>query len=184
MRKVLRDELLEIPLYERERNAIRRETMKQKKIRRVHVGDTLTFLFENADTVRYQIQEMIRAEGIRREKDVWHEVETYNGLLGGPGEIGATLLIEIDSPEERAEKLARWKDLPQSVYLLLENGTRVRPQVDPGQIGERRVSSVQYLKFFTGGEAPVAVGSDHPESAGETRLSEEQRAALSRDLFD
>jgi hypothetical protein len=83
------------------------------RTRRVHVGPHLTVLFENHETVRYQVQEMMLAERIVRETDVQHELDTYTELLGGPGELSATLLIEIEEPRERDEKLVRWLDLPQ-----------------------------------------------------------------------
>jgi len=156
--------------------------MAAKDVRRVHAGDNLTFLFENFDTVRYQIQEMLRAEKIVREEDIAHEIETYNELLGGEGELGATLLIEIEDGSTRARKLREWLALPEHVYVALADGRRVYASFDERQRGSDRVSSVQYLKFDTGGETPVAVGSDLPELSVEAKLTLEQRAALAKDL--
>ena len=68
---------------------IRPAILEAKAPRRVHVGGALTFLFENTDTIRYQVQEMVRAERMTREPDIRHELETYNELLGGQGELGA-----------------------------------------------------------------------------------------------
>ena len=82
------------------RATIRPRVLAEKSRRRVHVGGLLTFLFENQDTVRYQVQEMMRIERIVKEADILHELATYNELLGGHGELGATLLIEIDGPRE------------------------------------------------------------------------------------
>ena len=93
MRKVERTELLGLEAYELRREAIRAEVLEVKRRRRVHVGGVLTFLFENADTVRYQVQEMARVERLFREEELRHELDTYNELLGGPGELGCTLLI-------------------------------------------------------------------------------------------
>lgn len=103
-------------------------------------------------------------------------------ILGGDGELGCTLLIEIDSPEERAVKLAEWLHLPEHLYVLLESGEKIRADYDKRQVGDERLSSVQYIKFKTGGAAPVAVGSDLPELTVEARLTPEQRAALAEDL--
>ena len=102
--------------------------------------------------------------------------------LGGAGEIGATLLIEIESPEERAQKLARWLDLPDKLYARLADGRLVRPTFDRRQIDEQRLSSVHYVKFATGGQVPVALGCEHPDLRAETALSAEQQAALAADL--
>jgi hypothetical protein len=121
-----------------------------------------------------------------READILHELATYNELLGGPGELGATLLIELDDPALRDAKLAAWLDLPRHLYVKLEDGSRVPARFDPRQMGDTRLSSVQYLKFATGGRVPAAVGCDHPdpELRHETPLLPEQRAAFARDLED
>ena len=182
MRPVRREELLDLAAYERSRAEIRAAILEAKRKRRVHVAGVLTFLFENAATVRYQIQEMIRAERLTREPDILHELRTYNELLGRPGELGCSLLIEIPDPAERDEKLRAWLGLPDRLYVKLEDGTRVRPTFDARQVGEERLSSVQYLKFDVGGKAPVAVGCDHPALEGETTFDAEQRAALTADL--
>jgi hypothetical protein len=182
MRTVTRAEIVDFETYRESRPAYREKVLAIKARRRVHVGPYLTFLFENAETIRYQIQEMTLAERMVKEADILHEIETYNEVLGGPGELGATLLIEIESPAERDEKLRRWLDLPQRIYALLADGTRVRPTWDPRQISEGRLSSVHYLKFDTKGRVPVALGCDHAELTTEARLTEDQRRALAEDL--
>jgi Protein of unknown function (DUF3501) len=184
MRPVQRNEIVDYQTYGDLRDEIRRHVMAEKDSRRVHVGTHLTFLFETHATIRYQIQEMMRAEQIVKEAEIAHEIETYNELLGGDGELGCSLLIEIDDAEARAAKLGRWLDLPRHLYAKLEDGTKVRPTYDTRQVGESRLSSVQYLKFKVGPKAPVAIGCDHadPDVAQETALTSAQRAALQRDL--
>jgi hypothetical protein len=182
MRKVRRDEILDPTAYERVRAEVRPAVMEAKRKRRVHVGGVLTFLFENTATARYQVQEMVRAERITREEDVRHELETYNELLGGKGELGVSLLIEIPEPAERDVKLREWLALPGHLYLELPSGEKVRPTFDPRQVGTDRLSSVQYLKFDVRGEVPVAAGSDLPGLAVRTALDAEQREALRADL--
>jgi hypothetical protein len=184
MKTVERSEILDYVTYEERRGAIREAAMRAKDARRVHVGRHLTFLFENRDTIRYQILEMVRAERMVREADIAHEIETYNELIGTGGDLGCTLLIEVDDAEARAEKLARWLDLPRRLYAKLEDGTKVRAVFDERQVGDTRLSSVQYLKFPVGGRAPVAIGCDleDPDVGGETTLPAGQRAALASDL--
>lgn len=182
MRPVERAEILDYVTYGDVRSRILEEVMKQKRPRRVHLGEHLTLLFENHETVRFQIQEMIRVEQIVKESHVQHEIETYNELLGAAGELGATLLIEIDEPSERAALLRQWKTLPEHVFVELEGGEKVHATFDERQMGEDRLSSVQYLKFPTSGRVPLAIGSDHPLLRATTRLTEEQRAALASDL--
>jgi len=184
MKPVDRSELLDHVTYSEQREATRPEALRAKAARRVMLGDgTITVLFENRDTVRYQVQEMMRTEQIVKEADIEHELATYNELLGGPGQLGCTLLIGIDDEAERAEKLRAWLALPQHVYLERADGTRVHATFDPRQVGDDRLSSVQYLKFDVG-EAPVAIGIDLPALTVHETLSAEVGQALADDMAD
>jgi Protein of unknown function (DUF3501) len=181
-RPVSRADLVDYQTYEDTREDFRRRAMAAKDARRVHAGPSLTFLFENTLTIRYQIQEMMRTERIVRERDIQHELDTYNAVLGGRGELGCTLLIEIDDPAERAAKLGEWYELPFHLYARLEDGTKVRPTFDEAQRGDGRLSSVQYLKFPVQERVPVAVGADLPGLEVDATLTAAQRAALADDL--
>ncbi len=182
MRKVERSDIVDFVTYSEGRDAARERALALKVPRRIHVGPNMTLLFENTATIIYQIQEMTRAEQIIKEADIAHEIETYNELVGGPGELGATLLIEIESPEERDRLLRQWMPLPRHVYGEMADGRRVQPRYDERQVGDTRLSSVQYLVFPFGGEAPVALGCDFELYRHEARLTEAQRAALASDL--
>jgi hypothetical protein len=182
MRRVRRNELVDYVTWSERRESERDRMLAIKHLRRVHVGEHLTFLFENADTIRYQVQEMMRVERIVRESDVQHELDTYNELIGGEGELGCTLLVEIEDARLRDEMLRRWTDLPSRLYVRLEDGQKIRARADERQESEGRLSSVQYLKFATADRVPIAVGADHPEVAAESALTPEQRAALREDL--
>ena len=182
MKPIERHEIVDYVTYEDQRNEFRAQVMKVKVPRRVHIGEYFTLLFENHLTVRYQIQEMIRTERIVRESDILHEIRTYNELLGRDGELGCTLLIEIEDPAVRDHKLREWWQLPEKIYLLLEDGTRILARFDHRQRGDGRLSSVQYVKFDTGGRVPVAAGVDLPDLHVEARLTEVQRHALRADL--
>ncbi len=182
MKPVARDELLDLGAYEKERPRLRARVIAAKAPRRAHLGEWLTLLFENAETVRYQVQEMLRAERIVDEAAIAHELETYNELLGKKGELGCVLLIEIDDPALRDVKLREWLLLPKHLYVVTASGRRVPATYDPRQVGADRLSSVQYLKFDVGGEVPAAIGSDLPGVALEAALAPEQRAALKEDL--
>lgn len=182
MRLVQRAEIVDYATYEDGRDEVRALVMKAKALRRVHVGEYITLLFENHLTVRYQIQEMVRAERMVRETDIVHEINTYNELLGKNGELGCTLLVEIEDAALRDQKLQEWWKLPESMYLLLKNGTRVPASFDERQRGEGRLSSVQYLKFDTRGETPTAAGVDLAELQVRAPFTDDQREALRSDL--
>jgi hypothetical protein len=183
MKRVDVSEVLPRKQYESVRDSFRKTVMQQKEERRIHLGEHLTFLFENHDTILYQVQEMMRTESIDGADQIKHEVETYNELIGERGEIGATLLIEIDDPEKRNVLLRKWLDLPKHLYLKTQQGQKVFAQFDERQVGEQRISSVHYLKFKVGDQVPVAIGSSHPELSVESALSQGQTMALCKDLM-
>jgi hypothetical protein len=182
MRKLLRSEIVDYQTFNDQREVIRKAVMEIKRPRRVHVGAYLTFLFENAATIHYQIQEMMRVERIVREADIQQELDTYNDVLGDDGELGCCLLIEIDDKGERDRLLREWKQLPGHLYVRCDDGKLARARFDQSQVAEDKISSVQYLKFTVGAALPVALGCDLPELRVEAVLSDEQRAALAEDL--
>jgi len=178
---VRREEIVDYQTYEDNRGEIRSGAMAIKAPRRIHVGEHLTFLFENHDTMRYQIQEIMRAEKIVREDAIAEELDTYNGLLGGTGQLGCTLLIEIDNEDKRRRMLTAWLGLQEHLYALDHDGNRSYAGFDPSQVGTDRLSAVQYLTFDLS-TPPVALGCDFPGMVLETNLDEAQRVALADDL--
>jgi hypothetical protein len=181
MRKVTRSDVLDYKTYNDRREAFRARILEEKAKRRIHLGEHLTFLFESTDTILYQVQEMMRLEQTVRESEILHELDTYNQLLGGDGELGCTLLIEIDDAADRTRKLAAWLTLPEHLYLELDDGSLARAVWDQRQVGDGRLSSVQYLRFPVGTSVPVAIGSDHPELRVRVALTDAQRETLRRD---
>ncbi|MBX7172675.1 MAG: DUF3501 family protein [Pyrinomonadaceae bacterium] len=182
MKKVERSEILDYVTYEEQRAEIRSNAMKAKDLRRIHLGENLTFLFENIVTVRYQILEMVRAEKMVKEADIQHEIKTYNELIGENGEICCTLLVEIADATERAEKLAKWVGLPEKIYLKFADESKAFAQVDARQNEDEKISSVQFLKFNCGSKKPIAIGCEHEAYKNETELNDTQKIALAEDL--
>jgi hypothetical protein len=177
-----RQDILDFVTYAERRDAIRASAMAAKALRRVHLGQHLTFLFENLETIRYQVLEMVRVEQMVREADIRHELDTYNAVLGADGELGCTLLIEIPEEKGRPELLRRWRDLPGHIHLVCTDGSRIKAGFDPEQMSEDQLSSVQFLKFAVGRREPAALAVDLPELAGEVALEAGTRRALLADL--
>jgi hypothetical protein len=188
MKPVSTNEITSIADYELERPTLRPRMMDLKDRRRVRVGDHLTFLFENRETVRYQIQEMMRIERLSKPAEIRHEVETYNELIPGAGELSACLLIEYETPELRAVWLRKLLGLEDHVWLEVEGAGRAKARFDGRQIATDRISSVQYVKFPLTAEQAAAfprgarIVIDHPEYAAETALTAAQGAELRLDL--
>ena len=178
---VRRDEILDWQTYADDRDAVRAQVMPVKAVRRIHLGEHLTFLFENHDTMRYQVHEILRAEQIVRETSIHEELETYNGMLGGPGQLGCALLIEIEDEAERRPLLEAWLGLQECLYAETADGSRVYAEFDPTQVGRGRLSAVQYLSFSLE-SGPVRLGSDFAALELTVDLTEAQRAALAADL--
>ncbi|MGH8979540.1 MAG: DUF3501 family protein [Acidimicrobiales bacterium] len=103
--EVLRlDDILDLRAYERARDDYRRQVIARKRRRRVALGPILTVVFECLDTVRFQVQEMARAEHIATDEGIQQELDVYNRLLPSPGELSATLFVELTSEAD----LRRW----------------------------------------------------------------------------
>ncbi|MCP4851998.1 MAG: DUF3501 family protein [Actinomycetia bacterium] len=178
---VRRDEILDWQTYADNRDAVRAEVMTVKAVRRIHLGEHLTFLFENHDTMRYQVHEIMRAERIVRETSIHEELETYNGMLGGAGQLGCALLIEIEDEAKRRPLLEAWLGLQECLYAETADGSRIYAEFDPTQVGRGRLSAVQYLNFSLE-SGPVRLGSDFAALELTVDLTEAQRAALAADL--
>lgn len=179
-------EIKNIADYEAERETLRPRILALKDRRRVRLGDHLTFLFENRETVRYQIQEMMRIERIVKPEDIAHEVATYNELIPAKGELSASLLIEYETPEERDVMLRKLLGLENHIWLEVA-GERTRAVFDPRQIATDRISSVQYIKFRLSENQQknwrqgAVILCDHPAYTAQRTLTPEELTELEGD---
>jgi len=190
VRKVEVSEVLDLTAYEKVRPSVLEKMIKAKRPRRIHVGEILCFIFENRDTVLFQIQEMTRAERSVTEEAIAAEVEVYNELVPGENELSATLMIEIPSETSIRSELDRLIGIDEHVHLDV-GGESVRATFDDKQFQEDRVSAVQYIRFPLGAElakrfcdpdVSVELRVDHPNYAGKTAIEGEARASLIADL--
>jgi hypothetical protein len=181
-RLVVRSDIVDFDTYEDSRSTTRPWALEAKKARRLHLHENLTLLFENSDTLRYQIQEIMRAERMVREVDILHEIATYNTVLGTPGDLGCVLLIEIADETQRRRFLTEWLGLQERLYVVLDDGSRVFARFDPAQVGQDRISAVHYLQFPVEGRVPVVVGTDFEGLESELVLTPEHVAAFTEDL--
>ena len=106
MRKLTTDDIVDHRAYEREREAFRAQIIDMKRRRRIALGDIVTIVFENTDTMRWQVQEMARVERMLRDDQIEHEVETYNQLIPEAGQLSGTLMLELTSDAEQRAALA------------------------------------------------------------------------------
>ena len=192
MKTIAFEEILSLGDYGRVRDRLRPLFIHEKERRRLHVGSHLTLLFENAQTAWYQIEEMIRAEKMTERDAIAHEIETYNDLLPGAGEIAATLLIEYAEAQERDAALVRLIGLERHLWLKA-GAQRIAARFDDRQMSEERISSVQFVKFKLEGvdaakfleladKGEVAVEADHPSLAARGAIGGLLAASLAEDL--
>ena len=189
MRPIERSEILQLGEYERIREPFRNRVIGEKRRRRVAIGEHLSAIFENRDTVMLQIQEMLRTERITTEPAIMHEIETYNDLLPKSGQLSITLFVEVPERETRERLLRDLAGLEDSVALEVA-GTRVRATGKREGAEPGRTTAVHYLKFDLPAPAierlragaEVALLVEHPHYQARTTLPPETRAALVEDL--
>lgn len=193
MRKLTLDDIRDLRAYERERDAFRARIIAMKKRRRIALGELLTLTFENTDTMRFQVQEMARAERMLTDAQIQHEIDVYNELIPDPGELSATLFVELTDDALLREWLPKFIGIQRAVSFWLADGSTVaaRPE-DEGRLTRDDVTTtVHYLKFaFTGDQASsFATGGarlvvDHPNYHVVVELNDEQERELAADFLE
>jgi hypothetical protein len=190
MKPIERAELMDLGAYEQVREHFRARVIQVKRARYVALGKNVTFLFENRDTVLFQIQEMLRTERITNEKAIAHELATYNELVPGRSELSATAFIEYPDRDERERMLVALAGVEDDFYLEA-GGARIPVTPDLRGTDATRTMAVQYVKFALTDAAraaiqsrrgPVSLGVDHPAYRAVTVLSEATLASLADDF--
>lgn len=167
-RKLTLDDIADLRAYEREREEFRAKVIELRRARRIALGSLMSLSFENRDTMRYQIQEMIRVEKTMTDEGVTEELNAYNPLIPDPGQLCATLFVELTSDAQVREWLPKLAGLENSVSLVLADGSRIRGTIDEqhaaGLTRPDVTAAVHYLRFGFSPEQVEAFAS------GEVRL--------------
>jgi hypothetical protein len=197
VRKLTVDDIVDHRAYERERDDFRAAVIAMKKRRRIALGDFVTIVFENTDTMRFQVQEMARAERMLTDDAIAGEVATYNELIPDPGELSGTLFIELTDDASLREWLPKLRDIEFAVrFDLGPTDAEVSKVVGVPRDEERLTrdditSTVHYLRFPFDAEqrsllaaGPARLVVDHPEYQVSVELDDAQRAELAADFAD
>ena len=186
-------DIVNIAEYEIERPSYRDQIIKFKKNRRIQIGELVTLVFENRETIRFQIQEMMRAERIVLEDRIQEEIDTYNQLLPKLNSFSATLLIEVTDQAKMREILDSFIGIDHGNTTSLKIGDSVvYGEYEGGRSKEDRVSAVHYVTFsltdqqvsqFISGEEPISFEIDHFKYKAKTVINEMVRESLSQDLL-
>lgn len=198
MSKLQLDDIVDLREYEREREDFRRSIIALKAVRRVALGDLITVVFENRDTIRFQIQEMARAEKMLRDEQIETELAIYNPMIPEKGELKATLFLELTSKDMLQEWLPALVGIERSVYLEVGQGGSARRSTSQPE-GEHEsqltredvTASVHYIEWtldqdfqrqMRGGSVFLGIG--HPRYQARVELSPSTIESLISDWRD
>ena len=192
MKPVTPQELLSAADYEEQRTEIRRRIIALKKRRRITVGDYITLVFENRETILFQIQEMIRTERIFAHEKIQEECDVYNDLLPVTDELSATLYIEITDPDKIQDLLDSFKgiDNPNSVSISIGR-EKIFANFEAGHSNEEKISAVHFVRFastpnfrdqLAQSVGPALLTISHPNFQAEAPILDEMREEWLQDL--
>lgn len=191
VRKLTLGDISDLRAYEREREEFRRHIIGMKKRRRVQLGELLTVVFENTETMRFQIQEMARAERMLTDAAIAHEVATYNELIPDDGELSATLLVELTSEALLREWLPRLVGIQDHLVIDVDGAESRSEDRDPSRLTreDEITTTVHYVRFTLDrtqrsafADGPVHITVDHPEYRARVELDADRRRELAGDL--
>ena len=193
MPAITRDSLMTLEAYAKVRDEFRANVMAHKKNRSVRLGEHVTLLFEDEMTMRYQIQEMLRAERIFEQDGIQGELDAYNPLVPDGSNWKATMMIQYPDVDERHQALARLIGIEDRVWVQVEGCPKVYAVADEDIEREtaEKTSSVHFLRFeldaamrkALGAGANIRLGVDHPNYRETVDpVSAAVRASLLKDL--
>jgi hypothetical protein len=192
MKPLAKADLLSYEAYERSRDSFRQRIIKLKQRRRLPIGDKVTLVFENRQTVKFQIQEMIHAERIVDPHKVQSELDVYNTLLPSDGELSATLFIEITDRDQIERDLDAFQGIDHGQTVAIYAGPSVvYGQFESGHSKKEKISAVHCVRFCPSPEwirevaqegTSVSIRIDHPAYRWEATVSDEMKQEWLADL--
>ncbi len=190
-REIIKEDIMPIDIYTKNRKEIRKNIVEFKKNRRVALGPYATFYFESYETMLAQIQEMLYIEK-GGDEQLADELTAYNPLVPDGKELTATLMFEIDNPVSRASFLGKVGGIEQQVFMKVE-GEEIKavPEEDVDRTSaEGKASSVQFIHFKFSDEqiikfkntSEIEIGINHKEYSHTTKLPNATIKSLSEDF--
>ncbi|MEC7864526.1 MAG: DUF3501 family protein [Pseudomonadota bacterium] len=192
MKKLLATDLLSLEEYDKSRQQIKSDLMLHKKNRSIKIGDNVLILFEDYETIKYQVQEMLRIEKIFKAKDIEEEISAYESLIPDGDNLKATMLIMYTDVNERKVMLNRLFDLENSIWLSIDNSKRIFAISDEDleRSRDEKTSAVHFLRFQLDSKDieqfkqsnNIVFGIDHKEYNFETKIDDKTMKSLSNDF--
>ena len=187
-----REDLFSLEKYSAIKTDYRAKVMEHKKHRRVPIGEHATLYFEDALTMQYQVQEMLRLERIFEPQGIQDELDVYNPLIPNGSNWKATFMVEYDDVEERKKALAQLIGIEDTVWVKVGNFDKVFAiaNEDLDRTSPDKTSAVHFMRFELTAEMVTAAkqgmtikaGIDHPAYQEEIELPKDKRDSLAEDL--
>jgi hypothetical protein len=192
MKELTIGNLLSLEDYEKQREQIKTNLLLHKKNRSIMIGDNILLLFEDFETIKYQVQEMLRIEKIFKESEINEEISAYTSLIPDGDNLKATMLIMYPNVEERKIMLNKLNDLENSIYLSVDNSKRIFAVSDEDleRTKDGKTSAVHFLRFqldrdiidkFKSSDN-IIFGADHENYSRDTKISNETIMSLIDDF--
>ena len=192
MPPIIRDSLLTLEAYAKQRKATQPQIIEHRRLRTVRLGEHLSLQFEDERTIRRQIQEMLHIEKIFDEDGIQGEIEAYEALVPDGGNWKATMLIEYPDPNERKRELAQLIGVEDRMFVEAEGHPRIYAIADedlPRENAEK-TSAVHFVRFefpaatrnAVRAGAAVKLGCDHTHYPAQVVIAEATLASLADDL--
>ena len=189
-----REDLFSLEEYAEQRSNIRKNVMNVKKLREVNLGEHIRLLFENRQTVQYQVQEMLRIEKIFEAVGIQDELDVYNPLIPDGSNLKATMMIEYTDVVERTKALSNLIGIEKSIYFQVGNHQNVYAicNEDLARETDEKTSSVHFMRFefeqtmiadFCKG-INVKIGVSHPNYNCEIILEQRVKDQLNQDFMN
>ena len=192
MKELTIGSLLSLEDYEKQREQIKTNLLLHKKNRSIMIGDNILLLFEDFETIKYQVQEMLRIEKIFKEPEINEEISAYTSLIPDGDNLKATMLIMYPNVEERKIMLNKLNDLENSIYLSIDNSKRTFAVSDEDleRTKDGKTSAVHFLRFqldrdiidkFKSSDN-IIFGAEHENYSRDIKITNETKMSLIDDF--
>ena len=192
MKKLTNKDLLSLEEYDSNRETIKTEVIESKKHRSINIGNNIVLLFESFETIKYQVQEMLRIEKIFKKEEIEEEIGAYQALIPDGNNFKATMLIMYPDVEERRKMLEKLNGIENKMWLSINKSSKIYAMADEDldRANDEKTSAVHFLRFQLNSEEVdlfknsdnIQFGVDHDEYSTSIKVTRDTYQSLLRDL--
>ena len=192
MKKLTNKDLLSLEEYDSNRETIKTEVIESKKHRSISIGNNIVLLFESLETIKYQVQEMLRIEKIFKKEEIEEEIGAYQALIPDGNNFKATMLIMYPDVEERRKMLEKLNGIENKIWLSINQSSKIYAMADEDldRANDEKTSAVHFLRFQLNSEETdlfknsdnIQFGVDHNEYSTSIKVTRDTYQSLLSDL--